>query len=125
MPPDAQDNYRVLGLTRDATSQDIKRAFRKLAKEHHPDKKGSNEKFLRIKSAYEALLKESSNDFWVQPQQTSNLKGFERRAKAEGCRICHGLGYQTVNTNPSQGFLGLEEIDCICQNPTVDPSSRT
>jgi len=47
--------YDVLGLTRDATADDIKKAHRKLAREHHPDKGGDPEKFKKVQEAYEVL----------------------------------------------------------------------
>lgn len=47
--------YDVLGLNRDATSDDIKKAYRKLAREHHPDKGGDAEKFKKVQEAYEVL----------------------------------------------------------------------
>ena len=47
--------YDVLGLTRDATADDIKKAYRKLAREHHPDKGGDPEKFKKVQEAYEVL----------------------------------------------------------------------
>ena len=48
--------YEVLGVEKDASPETIKKAYRKLAKEHHPDKKGGNsEKFKDISSAYETL----------------------------------------------------------------------
>lgn len=47
--------YEVLGLTRDATADDIKKAYRKLAREHHPDKRGDPEKFKKVQEAYEVL----------------------------------------------------------------------
>lgn len=47
--------YKVLGVSIDATDEEVKRAFRKLALEHHPDKKGSRDTFQRIKYAYDIL----------------------------------------------------------------------
>jgi len=53
------DYYDVLGIGRDATPNEIKSAFRKLAHEHHPDVAGdredSEELFMRILEAYEVL----------------------------------------------------------------------
>jgi molecular chaperone DnaJ len=54
-----RDYYTVLGLNRDATEEDLKKAYRKLAMKHHPDRnpddKGSEEKFKEAKEAYEVL----------------------------------------------------------------------
>lgn len=47
--------YEVLGLTRDASPEDIKKAHRKLVREHHPDKGGDAEKFKKVQEAYEVL----------------------------------------------------------------------
>jgi DnaJ homolog subfamily A member 2 len=49
------DPYAVLGVAKDADASDIKRAYRKLALMHHPDKHGSPEKFKEISEAYEIL----------------------------------------------------------------------
>jgi DnaJ-class molecular chaperone len=51
----SQPPYDVLGLTRDATADDVKKAYRKLAREHHPDKGGDPEKFKKVQEAYEVL----------------------------------------------------------------------
>ena len=54
-----RDYYEVLGVGRDATDDDIKRAFRKLAKQYHPDMndgdKGAEAKFKEVNEAYEVL----------------------------------------------------------------------
>uniref|UniRef100_A0A7S1XTA5 J domain-containing protein n=1 Tax=Phaeomonas parva TaxID=124430 RepID=A0A7S1XTA5_9STRA len=47
--------YDALGVTRDATPEVIKRAYRRLAMKHHPDKGGDPEKFKEIGEAYEVL----------------------------------------------------------------------
>ena len=47
--------YDELGLSSDATDEEIKQKYRELAHEHHPDKGGDEEIFKRIKAAYEIL----------------------------------------------------------------------
>ncbi|RYD18939.1 MAG: J domain-containing protein [Verrucomicrobiaceae bacterium] len=54
-----KDYYQTLGVARDASAADIKKAFRKLARQHHPDvatdKKAAEEKFKEINEANEVL----------------------------------------------------------------------
>jgi DnaJ-class molecular chaperone len=50
-----QNPYQTLGINRDATPDEIKRAYRKLASQHHPDKGGDKTRFQDIQAAYEAL----------------------------------------------------------------------
>jgi molecular chaperone DnaJ len=48
--------YDILGVTKSATEDEIKKAFRKLAQKHHPDKKGGDEaKFKELSEAYSVL----------------------------------------------------------------------
>jgi curved DNA-binding protein len=49
------DPYSVLGVGKNSSDSDIKAAYRKLAKEHHPDKGGSHEKFAEINAAYDSI----------------------------------------------------------------------
>jgi curved DNA-binding protein len=49
------DYYATLGVARTATADEIKRAFRKLASQHHPDKGGDTQKFQEIQAAYDTL----------------------------------------------------------------------
>ena len=59
MPVEFKDYYATLGVPRTASDQDIKKSFRKLAREFHPDvakdKKTAEEKFKEINEAYEVL----------------------------------------------------------------------
>jgi len=51
-----KDYYEILGVGKNASQDEIKRAYRKLAHEHHPDKKGGDEKkFKEINEAYQIL----------------------------------------------------------------------
>jgi len=50
-----EDYYSLLGLTKKATDDEIKRAFRKKAHEYHPDKGGDAEKFKKVNEAYQTL----------------------------------------------------------------------
>jgi len=56
----AEDPYKVLGVARDATDEEIRRAFRKLAKQLHPDLNPANraaaeERFKKVSAAYEII----------------------------------------------------------------------
>lgn len=59
MAVEFKDYYGVLGVSRDASDDEIKKAFRKLARQYHPDvakdKKAAEEKFKEINEAYEVL----------------------------------------------------------------------
>ena len=57
--PDSKDYYETLGVKRDASPDDLKKAFRQLARKYHPDlnkgSKESEEKFKEINEAYQVL----------------------------------------------------------------------
>ena len=62
-----KDYYKVLAVSRDASQDDLKKAYRKMVKKYHPDKlqglgeehlKGANEKFQSIQSANDRIKKE-------------------------------------------------------------------
>ena len=59
MPVQYKDYYQTLGVSKTATHDEIRKAFRKLARQHHPDvakdKKGAEAKFKEINEAYEVL----------------------------------------------------------------------
>src|ERR1700722_5497240 len=51
-----KDYYKILGITKAATEDEVKRAYRKLAHQYHPDKAGGDDKkFKEINEAYQVL----------------------------------------------------------------------
>src|SRR3989338_11661332 len=52
----ANDFYQTLGVSKNASADEIKKAYRRLAHEHHPDKdKGNEDRFKEINEAYQVL----------------------------------------------------------------------
>jgi DnaJ like chaperone protein len=64
---ESDSSYKMLEITKSATDDEVKKAYRKMAKKYHPDKlqdlgeehlKGAKEKFLNVQKAYEQIKKE-------------------------------------------------------------------
>lgn len=85
------DYYETLGVTKSASADDIKKAFRRLAVKHHPDKGGDEVKFKEINEAYEVL----SN-----PEKRQRYDQFGHAGFGQG----PGGG---AGGNPFQGFEGF------------------
>jgi len=63
------DYYEILGISKDAKKEDIKKAYRKLVKKYHPDvnkEAGTDEKFKEVQEAYEVLSDESKRKAYDQ-----------------------------------------------------------
>ena len=70
-------HYDTLGVPRTATPEEIKRAYRKLASQHHPDKGGDTAKFQQIEEAYRVLSDPQQRAAHDNPQP--NFGGFQFR----------------------------------------------
>ena len=70
-----KDYYKVLGVSKDASQNDIKVAFRKLAHQHHPDKGGDEAKFKEINEAYQVLGNEQKRQQYDQFGASFNQAG--------------------------------------------------
>jgi len=72
--------YDILGVTKDASTEDIKKAYRKKAIEHHPDKGGDESKFREAAEAYETLSDDGKrreyDTFGGNPNRRGNNGGF-------------------------------------------------
>jgi molecular chaperone DnaJ len=89
-----RDYYEVLGVAKDASADEIKKAFRRAAVQHHPDKEGGDEtKFKEVNEAYD-VLKDS------QKRQRYDQFGHA------GVGGASGGGYS--GGNPFEGFGGFQ-----------------
>src|SRR5207249_12099655 len=85
----ARDYYDVLGLKRGASQKEIKQAYRKLARKHHPDvnpgDKGAEERFKEINSAYEVLSDaEKRNKYDRYGERWEMAEAFEKARAQQG-----------------------------------------
>lgn len=102
-----RDYYEVLGVNKDASADELKKAFRRLAVQYHPDKEGGDEaKFKEINEAYE-VLKDSSKRQRYDQFGHAGVGG-----AAGGGNPYEGFGGfgQGQNVNFDFGDLGLGDI---------------
>lgn len=84
-----RDYYEVLGISKNASADEIKKAFRKAAVQHHPDKEGGDEtKFKEINEAYEVL------------KDDKKRQRYDQFGHA-------GVGGSSGGGNPFEGFNGF------------------
>ena len=67
------DYYSILGVAKNAESQDIKKAYRKLAAQHHPDRGGNADKFKQVQEAYDTLGDPAKRQQYDNPQPQFNF----------------------------------------------------
>lgn len=70
------DYYQILGIDRNASQEEIKKAYRKLANQHHPDKGGDQNKFKDISVAYDTLSDPKKRAEYDNPQPQFGPGGF-------------------------------------------------
>jgi molecular chaperone DnaJ len=99
---DKRDYYEVLGVGKDASADEIKKAFRRAAVEHHPDRGGDEKKFKELNEAYE-VLKDPTK------KQRYDQFGHAGVGGASGNPFGGGYG-GGQNVNFDFGDLGLGDI---------------
>jgi len=69
------DYYETLGVNHTTTPKEIKKAYRKLASKHHPDKGGDAEQFKKIQEAYDTLSDPQKKQQYDNPDPFANFRG--------------------------------------------------
>ncbi len=106
MPRQSKDYYAILGVPRDASQEDIKKAYRKLIKQWHPDlhpenKKEDEEKFKEIQEAYEILS---------DPQKRAMYDRFGYIGEPEFQHQASGTGFEDIFKD-FESFFGRDIFD--------------
>lgn len=70
------DHYSTLGVAKNATPDEIKKAYRKLASQHHPDRGGDTATFQKIQQAYDILSDPDKKQQYDNPQPQGFPGGF-------------------------------------------------
>src|SRR5687767_6016509 len=85
----AEDYYQALGISRTASEADIKKAYRKLARQYHPDvnpgNKAAEEKFKQVSNAFEILSDPKKRKLYDEFGEEAAKLGFDEK-KAEAYR---------------------------------------
>lgn len=102
-----RDYYEILGVSKDASADEIKKAFRRLAVLHHPDKEGGNEeKFKEINEAYEVLKDAEKRKRYDQ----FGHAGVGGASGGGGPSGFEGFNFNGQNVNFDFGDMGLGDI---------------
>ncbi|RLC37998.1 MAG: molecular chaperone DnaJ [Candidatus Nealsonbacteria bacterium] len=102
----AKDYYKILGVPRNASQEEIKKAYRRLAHKYHPDKGGDEKKFKEINEAYQVL---------GNPQKRAQYDRFGTTFEGTGPGFQRGFDpgtfWQDFGTEGGFGFdLDLEDL---------------
>jgi molecular chaperone DnaJ len=66
--------YNILGVDKNTSQDEIKKRYRELAKQHHPDRGGDGEMFKKIQEAYEVLSDPQKKQAYDNPRQSSHFQ---------------------------------------------------
>ncbi|RJP45600.1 molecular chaperone DnaJ [Candidatus Parcubacteria bacterium] len=117
-----KDYYKILGVGKSASDEEIKKAYRKLAHQHHPDKSGGNEKkFKEINEAYQVLSDKTKRANYDRFGTAEPGAGFGGAGGAYGWE-----GFQGFDPQNFAGFGDIGDVfESFFEGMGVRPKRRT
>lgn len=109
-----EDLYNILGLTKGATAEEIKKAYRNLAFKYHPDRnpgdKEAEEKFKQINSAYSVLGDETKRrQYDMYGSEQSYQQQYGGNQSSYGSSYGNSYGYGSYGRDPFWDFFNQAE----------------
>ena len=108
--------YKILGLKHNANSDEIKKRYRALAKQYHPDAKAGDENiFKRIKEAYEEL----SDPYKRALHNIALFSGSLSDIKEKNCLKCRGKGHWVSKVLYGNNKVNSKIICTLCKGTGI------
>ena len=119
------DYYDTLGVSRNASQDELKKAYKKASMQHHPDRGGDESKFKEINEAYSTLKDPQKRQEYDNPQpqfsQGFGPNGFHQQASIAGlaqldAESIDGAGLQSNDHTSAPTVSALSESDSLPQS---------
>lgn len=131
------NHYSTLGISRNATQEQIKQAYRKLSKKHHPDVSGGSKEsekiFLEVQEAYTVLKNTTSREAYDASIDLANQSGMHRNESINKTRQQNSVKNPEFNMNNIEKnfehFFGFnpktKEVSSVNQSIKKNPLDTT
>jgi DnaJ-class molecular chaperone len=103
-------HYVILGVSENATPEEIKKAYRKLASQHHPDKGGDTARFQEIQVAYDTLIDPDRRNHYDAQRQGGGQFEFRNHSGMPGfAEIFRNFGFNFGGQDPFDQFRNQQQ----------------